>query len=287
MDHYEINQRWQDLSIVLVGHEISSAFPARQSDKANPFETADELAAHLVDLATLEHAVALEYLYAMFSVKDTAAAAGQALKDAVTFVQHEMLVIAVSEMRHLRWANQLLWELEHAGLTTKPIGPSLGIATTVPGLNGPRPPALRVLSPQTLDDFIAIEKPSGTLDGAYARVLATLRRHPYPAPLEQLAGRILADGMQHYTRFREIKRVLEPFSGGSQPAYLRTITKASTTEAKAALTLYANILDDLQGAYQSGDMEDAALIARARTAMFALKAAAEALATAGKGVPYF
>jgi Ferritin-like len=288
MDHYEINERWQDLSIVLLGHEIASAFPARESDAANPFETADELAKTLVGLATLEHAVALEYLYAMYSVKEPAKAAGQSLKDAVTFVQHEMLVIAVSEMRHLRWANQLLWELEHAGLTTKRFGPSLGIAAQVPGVNGLRAPELRVLDGQTLDDFIAVEKPSGTLDGAYARVLATLRRQPpYPAPLEQLAGRILADGMQHYTRFREIKRVLEPFSGGNPPAYLQTITKASRAEARTAVGLYAGIIADLQNAYESGDMEDAALIGRARTTMFELDAAADALASAGKGVPFF
>ena len=287
MDHYEINARWQDLSIVLLGHEISNVFPARESDTANPFETADELAAHLVQLATLEHAVALEYLYAMYSVKEPASAKGQGLKDAVAFVRHEILVIAVSEMRHLRWANQLLWELEHAGLTTKPFGPSLGLAKEVPGVGKPRAPQLRVLDKATLEDFIAVEKPSGTLDGAYARVLATLRHPQYPAPFEQLAGRILADGTQHYTRFREIQRVLEPFSKGNPPAYLQTLVTATRTEAKSAVDLYAGIVADLKTAYKSGDMEDAALIAKARAAMFRLDEAADRLASRGKGVPFF
>jgi hypothetical protein len=287
MDHYEINARWQDLSIVLVGHEISNVFPARESDTANPFETADELAAHLVQLATLEHAVALEYLYSMYSVKEPASAKGQGLKDAVAFVRHEILVVAVSEMRHLRWANQLLWELEHAGLTTKPFGPSLGLAKEVPGVGGPRAPQLRVLDKATLEDFIAVEKPSGTLDGAYARVLATLRHPQYPSPFEQLAGRILADGAQHYTKFREIQRVLEPFSKGNLPAYLQTLVTATRTEAKSAVDLYAGIVADLKKAYESGDMEDAAHIARARAAMFELDAAADRLARRGKGVPFF
>ncbi len=287
MDHYEINARWQDLSIVLVGHEISSVFPARESDTANPFETADELAVHLVQLATLEHAVALEYLYSMYSVKEAKTAKDQGLKDAVAFVRHEILVIAVSEMRHLRWANQLLWELEHAGLTTKPFGPSLGLAKQVPGVGGPRPPRLRVLDAATLDDFIAVEKPSGTLDGAYARVLATLRHPQYPQPFEQLAGRILADGTQHYTKFREIQRVLEPFSSGNPPAYLRPLVTASRKEAKKAVGLYADIIADLGRAYASGDMEDAKLIASARAAMFDLDDAADKLARRGKGVPFF
>jgi uncharacterized protein (DUF2236 family) len=75
-----------------------------------------------VNLCKLEQTVALEYLYALYSVKDAPQVTGKNLKDAVTFVRHELLAIAVSEMRHLRWANQLIWELEHAGLTTKKFG---------------------------------------------------------------------------------------------------------------------------------------------------------------------
>ncbi len=287
MDHYEINERWQDLSIVLAGHEVSSVFSSRQAEAANPFTSTDDLAQQLVELAQLEHALAVEYLYAMYSVKDPAQAAGQDLKDAVTFVRHEMLVIAVSEMRHLRWANQLIWELEHAGLTTpgKKFGPSLGVAAKVPGANGERDPQLRVFDKATMDDFIAVEKPSGTLDGKYARVLAELRKPKYPDALEQLAERILADGMEHFTRFRQIQRVLEPFA--NPPKYLENLTPASAAQGKAAVDLYHGILADLDSSYKSGDMEDAAKIASARAAMFALKDAADKLANAGKGVPYF
>jgi hypothetical protein len=287
MDHYEINERWQDLAIVLKGHEISRIFMPSDTATANPLATPDDLARKLVDLCQLEHAVTLEYLYAMYSVKDPAKASGQDLKDAVTFVRHEMLAIAVSEMRHLRWANQLIWELDHAGLTTQKFGPSLGHALQVPGQNGNRPSALRPLTQDVLNDFIAVEKPSGTLDGAYAQVLATLREPKYPAPLEQLAEQILADGMQHFTRFREIQRILTPFASGNPPPYLQNIVKATAADGKAATDLYQEILSDLATAYQSGDMEDAAQIAKARATMFALRDAADALAKAGKGVPYF
>ncbi len=289
MDHYEINERWQDLSIVLAGHEVSSVFSSRQAEAANPFTSTDDLAQQLVELAQLEHALAVEYLYAMYSVKDPAQAAGQDLKDAVTFVRHEMLVIAVSEMRHLRWANQLIWELEHAGLTTpgKKFGPSLGVAAKVPGANGERDPQLRVFDKATMDDFIAVEKPSGTLDGKYARVLSTLRDAKYSDALEQLAERILADGMEHFTRFRQIQRVLAPFAADDPPAYLQNLAKASDADGKAAVDLYKTILADLEGAYELGDMEDASRIADARANMFALKDAADTLAKAGKGVPYF
>lgn len=291
MDHYEINKRWQDLAIVLAGHEVSRIFAPHGLESANPFATPDELAAKLVDLAKLEHAVMLEYLYAMYSVRNPRPGDDQALADALTFARHEILVVAVSEMRHLRWANQLIWEMEHAGnLLTKKFGPSLGVAATVP-VNGPDelPPRLRPLTPDVLDDFIAVEKPSGTLDGAYAQVLATLRDPKYPPTLEQLAARILGDGEQHFMRFREIQRVLGPFSAGNPPAYLQPIqpAPASNAQAKAALALYHTILDDLSKAYDTGDMENADLIAAARTTMFTLKDAADKLANAGLGVPYF
>jgi len=287
MDHYEINARWQDLSIVLRGHEVSRTLTADETDTANPFDTPDDLARELVKLCELEQAVMLEYLYAMYSVKDPAKATGQDLKDALTFVRHEILVIAVSEMRHLRWANQLIWELDHAGLTTQKFGPALKRALQVPGKNRLRKSELRPLTQKVLEDFIAVEKPSGTLDGAYAQVLATLREPKYPDAMEQLAERILADGMQHFTRFREIQRVLQPYAKGKQPEYLQNIVKATPAAGKTAVDLYHAILADLATAYESGDMEDAAQIAKARGTMFALRDAADALAKAGKGVPYF
>jgi hypothetical protein len=65
MDHYEINQRWQDLSIVLLGQEMSRVFQPRPIETATPFPSPNELAQNLKRLAGLEHAVMLEYLYAI------------------------------------------------------------------------------------------------------------------------------------------------------------------------------------------------------------------------------
>ena len=116
MDHYEINQRWEELSIVLGGKESPAVYLPRSADLANPFDSPEELAARISQLATLEHVLALEYLYAYFSIKapeeaTAALAAWPHLRDDVTFIRHFVLLIAVGEMLHLRWANQLLWEL--------------------------------------------------------------------------------------------------------------------------------------------------------------------------------
>ena len=79
MDHYEINQRWEELAIVLGGTETPAVYLPRSADLANPFGSPDELAGKLSQLATLEHVLALEYLYAFYTVKapeETAASLG-------------------------------------------------------------------------------------------------------------------------------------------------------------------------------------------------------------------
>jgi hypothetical protein len=289
MDHYEINQRLQDLSMVLLGQEYSRVFQPRPIESAKPFASPAELAQNLVTLAGLEHAVMLEYLYARYSVLEPARDTAQPLQDDVTFVRHEMLLIAVSEMRHLRWVNQLLWELEHNNLIAK-TGPALGIAQQVPGLAGMRNRALRPLTQQTLDDFIAVEKPSGTLDGQYARVLTTLRdKRTYREEMAELAGRIIGDGTQHFSRFRQIHVVLQPYFTRKSAAYLVNLTPAPAANAtgKVAMDAYAKILGDLQAAYEKGDAEDFQRIADARATMFALDDAGNKLAGRKLGIPFF
>jgi Ferritin-like len=291
LDHYQINQSWQDLSIVLLGREQGNEYRPRPTENATPFSTPDLLAAELVRLATLEHTVALEYLYARYSVRNPKP--NESMFDELTFVRHELLLIAVGEMRHLRWANQLLWELDHRNLTSKRFGPSLGLIDTLPADGGKvRPRQLRPLTAAVLDDFIAVEAPSGTLDGEYAEVVSTLRdQRKYPQELVQLAERIIADGMEHYSRFREIRITLQPFLNGNPPAYLTPVTPAPAANVKAqhAVAAYQQILADLAKAYAKGDAEDFGNLAAARAVMFQLDDLANQLAAEDPplGVPYF
>jgi hypothetical protein len=125
-------------------------------------------------LCGLEHVVLLEYLYAYYSLKQPEDFTNSRNSADVLFVRHELLGIAVSEMRHLRWANQLLWTLAQRRLI-RDRGPALEPGRKVPTATGERDRQLRPLALPALDDFIAVERPSGTLDGAYARVVATLR----------------------------------------------------------------------------------------------------------------
>lgn len=297
MDHYEINRRWEQLAVVLGGKEISQLYRPGEANNANPLATPEEVAQRLVYLATLEHVLILEYLYAYFSIAPESMVDTTRFPEidkAVIFARHELLLVAISEMRHLRWANQLLWELEHAGLVPAGTGPSLGVAKEVPTSPGKtRPRELRPLSIPTLEDFIAVEAPSGTLDGQYAEVAATLRLPPYPQAASRLAERIIADGVEHYSRFREIKLVLTDYAivdqGPQSQPYLVNLTPARDDHPKAseALDAYRQIITNLSRAYGRGDMEDANDIIAARMQMVRLQGLADDLLAEGLGVPFF
>jgi hypothetical protein len=284
--HYQINTAWRSLAFVLEGREISALYAPGTEGTAEPFDTAEALADELTHLCGLEHVVMLEYLYAYYSLRQPSDVVAERADD-LTFVRHELLAVAVSEMRHLRWANQLLWTLSQRGLIARR-PPALTPGTTVPTADGERPRALRPLEANVLADFVAVERPSGTLDGAYARVVATLAKG-YPPTLLQLARQIVADGMEHFTRFSEIAKVFGAWSvpTGAPPPWLRPIVKASADQAAAALDAYHAILTHLQRAYQRGDMEDAGQIVEARAGMMRLDTEAEKLAVAGFGVPFF
>ena len=284
--HYQINTEWRSLAFVLEGREIDALYIPGVEMTAVPFGSAEQLADDLVTLCGLEHVVMLEYLYAYYSLRQPSDFTDMRADD-ITFVRHELLAVIVSEMRHLRWANQLLWTLAKRGLIAhRP--PVLTPGATVPTTNGQRPRALRPLEPNVLADFVAVERPSGTLDGEYARVVATLA-NGYPDTMLQLARQIVAEGVEHYSRFSEIAKVLGSWSApANAPApWLRALAKATPKQASAALAAYSGILDHLAVAYQRGDAEDARQIIEARTAMMRLDAEAEKLAKTGLGVPFF
>jgi hypothetical protein len=115
LDAFEINTAWQDLSMVLEGREISGLYLPQTIESANPFATPAELVSELRNkLAPLELALTFEYLYAYFSLRDGADAerqGDQKLAGAVNLVRQRLMLIATSEMQHLRWVNQILWHL--------------------------------------------------------------------------------------------------------------------------------------------------------------------------------
>jgi hypothetical protein len=297
LDHYEINQRWQELAVVLADTEISAVYQPRVQDSAPPFANPRELAQELTKLATMEHVLAVEYLYAYYSVQTVAEIAGgplaESLRDDVEFIRHHIQLVAVNEMQHLRSANQLLWELAEAQLIDRAeFGPSLGVAKWVPDSNKGRPrrAALRPLTLGVLLDFVAVERPSGTIEGAYARVVATLRRPEYPDSLYQLASRIVNEGQEHFLRFRDIELVMRQYDRDkNKTPWLRDVQLVAPSNAKVkpSLKLYKSIVDNLITAYATGSVTDRQHITEAREYMAKLDKLCDRLAAKGTGVPFF
>ena len=317
LDHYEINHRWQDLNVVIDDIEIGTTWSPTTEELAKPFDTPAELAAILRErLAPLEMALAIEYLYARFTVvapEDAASDEHPTLRDDVTFIRHFLLLTATSEMVHLRLANQLLWELYEAGLVVDPpykpvLEPAQRIPAPMPRGESPydatssSPPpgdgwqwrrrSLRPLTLDVLDDFIAIEHPDAAIDVSYQRVAATLRLPIYPPHLYPSAQRILNDGNDHYGRFRDIRRLVEStYASAPAPAYLRPVDIGTTTQARAALDAYDAIRTKLKDAYadeaQNHVAASAPFVLAARQSMHTLLEIGEELAAGGVGIPFW
>jgi hypothetical protein len=299
-DHFQINQRWEELNIVLQGYEIGETYTLQpHKDEAQPFSSPEELAAELREkLGPLEMVLALEYLYARYSIKTAEEIEGEAwpsLKSDVTFMRHFLMMIAAGEMTHLRWVNQLLWGLYQNKLIEY-YEPVLIPATEIPigPRNQPRPRQLRPLTLETLEDFIKVEKPSGFIEGAYARVVATLRQPQYEHlnHLYELAIRIDTDGVQHFSQFHDIKKALKVYPKDRPDLYLRQVRVGRQDEASEALILYNDIiLPQLYKAYSSfsdkhfhagGEQTHVA-----REAMTKLNQIGDELARQGIGIPFW
>ena len=303
MDHFELSQRWQELNIVLRNTEIGDVYQPPPPDPGLPYDSPEELYGVLHGkLAGLEMTLALEYLYASFSLipEDGPPVSGwPSAREHAAMARHALRLTAISEMEHLRWVNELLWSLADA-FFPKQYKPALE-----PCLILPVPPLVqgharrhrrRALRPLTLDvlaEFVAVEQPSGGIDGVYARVIATLAQDGYPPSLHQLASRIANDGMQHFSRFAALRETLEPY-GDVNPAYLLPRFQPGAPHDQGvgvALATYQTLIGKLGGAYAALAGKNYALggtlIAQARADMQAFLASADALASRNLGVPFW
>lgn len=155
------------------------------------------------------HLVALLCLYAVFSVKEPAEIDHDDrwpnLSDVVVFTRSVVLEVAIGEMQHLRWANQLLAGVaETIGKPYEPavVPPPLFLPDDHGGWN--QPAVLEPLTLAVLQTFVDVERSSAYNDGQYARVTATLRQNRFPSTLYQLASNIAEEGEEHFLHFRDL-----------------------------------------------------------------------------------
>ena len=120
-DPYEINLHWEQLDFVLQGQEVEATPVVPLMQKPTKYKTLEEMVAELSEqLAGMELTLALEYLYAYFSLRepeDVTAEQEKAwpgLREDLRAARQLILSVALSEMTHLRWVNQVLWLVHKA-----------------------------------------------------------------------------------------------------------------------------------------------------------------------------
>jgi hypothetical protein len=286
MTYAELVADWRPLPVVVGDREKGTATAPAVPSTADM--TRDEVEEELTYLATVEHALCVEYLFAHYSVD-----APLVLPDGASAIQrrihtaaHTVFTIAVDEMRHLRWVNEAL------ALLGRPV--VLDRAERI-GRQFDRPFELAPLTPAQLDWFIEVERPSQTtstdVDGMYVRLLAAVQRHPdrYEAAdrLIQLLKLVIDEGEDHFERFTAVKAQL---AGLAPEQYLRPLDTAPGDLDRGLLALsdqnYAMLLAALSATFGLGDRAGGALLEQSRRAMFSLHEVNHVLARRGVAPPF-
>lgn len=274
---------WSELPIVLNDRESEAAVPANLPPVEELWDR-ERVTRELAYLATVEHALCVEYLYAHYSVKASLKPPVEA--DAAALARsaaaHEVFQVAIDEMHHLRWANEAL------GLLGAP--PSVGRAAKL-GRQLNQPFELKPLTPQQLDWFIEVEAPSQSinqgLDGMYVRLHVSIAEQPDLFPeherLVPLVKLIIDEGEKHFHRFSAVKAHLALMRVED---YLRTLAAPEPGSSSASLVTlsdqnYAILIGLLQESFALGDRASGLMIEQARRAMYNLHELNHLLASRG------
>lgn len=300
-DPLEFNMKWEELDFVLQGIETKGT--AAKGDPDTPDDpyrsTADIIHDLTTDLAPLEFTLSMAYLYAHFSLRtpDEVTPAQRRvwpdLADDLTAARQMILSVALSEMTHMRWDNQILWLLHRAGHYPKGTAYK-PVIRPVPKDRADPPRSLQRATLGVIQGFVDIERPRRAIDTEYARLVHALRQGggSYPEGLYELAVRIDSDGLQHFQKFRDVALILSRYAA-DESLFLRPITLAGPDDDSVApaLALVDQIVDALTEGYAAeaaDDMRGAeAANLSSRTAMRDLMAEWDRLARDGIGLPIF
>ena len=274
--HYEINRDWQALNFVLEGREVADGRYEPNQVTVAPLPDAAALERHLRYAAGVELRIVHLDPSAAFSLIIPATVPAN-VRDDVEAARAELMCIAVSEMLHLRWVNDVL----RARAPVGPFEPALRVASQLPAAAGGSVVATESpADPQTIDRFIDLERPSISVDGLYSRILATLQN----GEQRQAIRAIMAEGEDHYRTFRFIREWL----GQHQPAaYLRpnlTRPPAANPLHQQLQAQYVALLGRLRQGYSRTRLAGAPDVNASRDAMLGatgIEGAAQQVVNAG------
>lgn len=295
-----VNGAWETTLPVVLNDREGTAFEPSPGPSGMPMLTEAEAIAELEYLASVEHALIAEYLFARYSLKQNLP--DPSIQQQITAATEDLFSIALEEMRHLRWANQALGILGAL--------PTLERAQTIG--KSPEPDSERksfdnkqymetpfALVPLTLDQlqwFIDVERPSQTLgeglDGMYVELLRTFSEdtsgtYPEAERLVELMKLIVDEGEGHFHRFLSMQRTL---SEVGEHAYLHDFTGTPDAEQIEILELadlyYDAILRAVQISFSLADAATGRFIRAAIRSMESLDEIGFALAKDNIGLRF-
>lgn len=281
-----VNGYWNEMPVIINDRE-SEAFNPEQPI-IDELMTKEQVIKELKYLATVEHALCVEYLYAHYSIDSP-----QKLEEDASAVQknkfiaaNEILRIAIDEMRHFRWVNEALNIFGEE--------PVVDRASIIKSFN--KPFELKPLTKQKLQWFIDVEKPSQDLgqsiDGMYVKLLLSIEKQPDLFPdnerLIHLFKLIIDEGEDHYQRFLSIQEHLKDLD---ESQYLRSLNDPTTDDRLKALQRLADqnyevMIGTLSIAFEYADGSNGKLLEEARRAMYNLHDTAHLLGLNGTDINF-
>ena len=227
IDYAEMMIDWEQLRPVVNSRECGQSYKPEAPPKG-PILTLEEIKTELTYLATVEHALAVQYLYAYYSVNTPPEEPSD--PDLRTFRlwkgANEIFKIAIDEMRHLRWANQVL----------KLLGaPTIVKRAAKLGRRFQNPFYLQSLTNTQLQWFVDVERPSRStiigLDGMYVGIQTSLQQLSASEIDPEIQRRaveiiklIIDEGEGHYVRFSTAQQNLAFYDDAGRevlPSYIR------------------------------------------------------------------
>jgi len=298
----EMIRDWESLHFVIAEQETTRAKRPALITDPKPW-TKKDVIDELRYLATIEHALSIEYLYAFYSIAAPRDApskdASSKVRDLFTAAQ-VVRSIAVDEMRHFRWANEAL-QILGADIC-------LDRADNFNPKNKPNRICghfqLRPLTKQCLDDFIRVEAPSRSfdqpdrLDGLYTHMLRSLSSGTIGIAdaerqrVAEIVKLIIDEGHEHWERFERVKKLL---AGYKEEDYLRVRrgppdlkTEHLDSHLEALILTgswaYGLILNGIREAFHDQRKARASHITDARLTMYSLDDIGQELADRGIGM---
>lgn len=217
MTQPDMIRNWETLPFVIAERETSSTARRPVSLERPPWSK-EEIVDELSYLATIEHALCIEYLYAFYSInapRDLPPTSAPQMQHDVFTAAQVVRSVAVDEMRHFRWANEAL-QLLGADIC---LDRATAFAVRKNRIGGKFD--LQPLTPERLEFFIQVEEPSSyldepdRLDGLYTHLLASLASSNFDFAvrrrLSEIVKMIIDEGHEHWSRFTRVKALLAPY----------------------------------------------------------------------------